>query len=60
MLFVPFSELKNQGILRERCDNIGLGLSCSSQIVKAMNGDIALKQSARGLTNVAFKIPVKI
>ena len=59
-LFIPFLELKNsQGLNRDRCGNIGLGLSCSKQIVKAMGGDIILKESQRGLTNIAFKIPVK-
>jgi hypothetical protein len=36
-----------------------MGLSCSSAIVKAMGGDIILKESRKGFTNFAFKLPVK-
>lgn len=60
-LFVPFKELKAlNGIAKSKNDNLGLGLACSLTIVEYMQGDICLKQSKQGLTNVAFKIPVTV
>ena len=61
MLFVPFKELKDRiGIAKSQNDNIGVGLSCSKEICLKMGGDIKLKQSSKGLTVMAFKLPVKI
>jgi hypothetical protein len=34
-----------------------MGLACSHTIVRAMGGDIVLKQSSPGLTEFAFKVP---
>jgi sensor histidine kinase regulating citrate/malate metabolism len=41
-------------------NNIGMGLACSEQISSALDGDIAIKESKKGLTVFAFKIPVKV
>ena len=38
--------------------SIGMGLACSSAIVRALGGDITLKKSEKGLTSFAFKFPV--
>ena len=37
-----------------------MGLACSRSIAKEMGGDIVLKESKKGLTVFAFKIPVKV
>lgn len=37
-----------------------MGLACSEAISSALNGDITLAKSKRGLTVFAFKIPVKV
>ena len=61
MLFVPFLELKmkqNPDLVQD--NNIGMGLSCSEQIATAMEGDITIKESRKGFTMFAFKIPVKV
>jgi hypothetical protein len=34
-----------------------MGLGCSQQIVASLGGDITIKQSQRGLTIFAFKVP---
>ncbi len=60
MLFVPFKELKKKfGIMKPENDNIGLGLSCSYDISRKIGGDIKLLESKNGITDFAFKIPVK-
>ena len=59
MLFVPFLELKlKQNLSQVENNSIGMGLACSSAIIRALDGDITLKKSKRGLTSFAFKIPV--
>ena len=59
-LFKPFSELKKSQDLKLVKDcNIGMGLACSSSIVKKLGGDITLKESKRGRSIFAFKIPIK-
>ena len=64
LLFIPFLELKSlQGIARiqdSNKDSIGLGLSCSQTIARKLGGDIQLKESRKGLTVFAFKIPMKL
>ena len=61
MLFKPFKELRDRiGIMKSQNDNIGIGLSCSKEICQKMGGDIRLKQSQKGLTVMAFKLPVKV
>lgn len=61
MLFIPFLELKmKQNIKQVKDNNIGMGLACSEAISSAINGDIIIKHSRRGLTVFAFKIPVKV
>ena len=40
-------------------DNIGLGLSCSYDLSRKIGGDIKLLESKNGITDFAFKIPVK-
>lgn len=61
MLFEAFLELKiKQNFNHVQDKTIGVGLSCSRIICKALGGDITLKQSKNGITNFAFKIPVKI
>lgn len=35
-----------------------MGLGCSQQIIASLGGDITIKQSQRGLTIFAFKVPV--
>lgn len=61
MLFIPFLELKmKQNIKQVKDNNIGMGLACSEAISSAINGDITIKHSRRGLTVFAFKIPVKV
>ena len=46
MLFVPFMELKKKQSLKNVKDkNLGMGLACSMNIVRAMGGDITIKQS---------------
>jgi signal transduction histidine kinase len=61
ILFVPFKELKDRiGVSKSQNDNIGIGLSCSKEICLKMGGDIKLKKSQKGLTVMAFKLPVKI
>jgi sensor histidine kinase regulating citrate/malate metabolism len=58
---VPFKELKDRiGIMKTQNDNIGVGLSCSREICMKIGGDIKLIQSKKGLTVMAFKIPVKV
>ena len=37
-----------------------MGLACSEQITTALEGDITIKESRKGFTNFAFKIPVKV
>ena len=60
MLFEPFLELKMKQNFENVNDyNIGMGLTCSQAIVRQMGGDITIKQSNRGLTVFAFKIPVQ-
>jgi len=41
-------------------DNIGLGLSCSKIISNKVGGDSCLKQSRKGFTVFAFKIPAYV
>lgn len=54
-------ELKDRiGIMKTQNDNIGIGLACSREICKKMGGDIKLKQSQKGLTVMAFKLPVRV
>ena len=61
MLFVPFLELKlKQNLSQVKDNNIGMGLACSEQITTALGGDITIKESRKGFTVFAFKIPVKI
>jgi signal transduction histidine kinase len=61
MLFIPFLELKlKQNLKQVEDNNIGMGLACSEAISTALEGDITIKQSRRGLTVFAFKIPVTI
>lgn len=61
MLFTPFLELKmKQNLKQVKDNNIGMGLACSDAISSALNGDIDIKQSRRGLTVFSFKIPVKV
>lgn len=37
---------------------IGMGLSCSKEIAKAMGGDVTLISSAKGSTLFQIKLPV--
>ena len=61
MLFIPFLELKlKQNLKQVQDNNIGMGLACSEAISAALQGDITIKQSRRGLSVFAFKIPVTI
>lgn len=61
MLFEPFMELKmKQSFENVKDYNIGMGLTCSQAIARKMGGDITIKQSNRGLTEFAFKVPVLI
>ena len=61
MLFIPLQELKHTKDFNLVKDfNIGLGLSCSKTLTDGLKGDIILKQSERGFTVFAFRIPVKI
>ena len=61
MLFIPFLELKmEQNLKKVKDNNIGIGLACSDAVSKALNGDITIKKSTRGLTVFAFKIPVTV
>ena len=61
MLFIPFLELKMKQNLKQVKDhNIGIGLACSNSISKALEGDIMIKKSRRGLTVFGFKIPVLV
>ena len=61
MLFIPFLELKmKQNLKQVKDNNIGMGLACSEAISSALNGDITILQSQKGLTAFAFKIPVKV
>jgi len=61
MLFIPFLELKMKQNLKQVKDhNIGIGLACSNSISKALEGDITIKKSRRGLTVFGFKIPVLV
>jgi sensor histidine kinase regulating citrate/malate metabolism len=54
-------ELRDRiGIMKTQNDNIGIGLTCSKEICKKIGGDIKLIQSKKGLTVMAFKIPVKV
>jgi sensor histidine kinase regulating citrate/malate metabolism len=46
--------------MKTQNDNIGVGLTCSKEICKKIGGDIKLIQSKKGLTVMAFKIPVKV
>jgi hypothetical protein len=41
-------------------DNLGLGLSYSQALASYMNGDVCVKHSENGFTNVAFKILVAV
>jgi C4-dicarboxylate-specific signal transduction histidine kinase len=60
-LFIPFLELKNRiGLIKEEHHNIGLGLACSKDLTKKLGGDIKVIMSQPGLTNIAFKIGVKV
>lgn len=60
LLFLPFQELKAKQDQKQVKDhNIGMGLTCSKAIAREMGGDIILKSSKRGLTSMAFKIPIK-
>jgi len=61
LLFQPFRELRakqNMGAVKDA--NIGMGLACSKEIVNKLGGDIILKESQRGLTVFAFKLPVMV
>mmetsp|Transcript_19825 Transcript_19825/g.30556 ORF Transcript_19825/g.30556 Transcript_19825/m.30556 type:complete len:110 (-) Transcript_19825:798-1127(-) len=62
MLFIPFLELKNKGVIfNSKLDNnIGMGLACSGAISNKLRGDICLKQTSKGLTVFGFKIPVQV
>jgi sensor histidine kinase regulating citrate/malate metabolism len=40
--------------------NIGIGLACSNSISKALEGDITIKKSRKGMTVFGFKLPVKV
>lgn len=61
MLFIPFMELKmKQNLAQVKDHNIGMGLGCSRKIIASLGGDITVKQSKRGLTIFAFKMPVFI
>lgn len=61
LLFIPFLELKDRiGIMKTENDNIGMGLASSKDICNKMGGDIKLKQSKKGLTIFAFKIPITL
>ena len=58
-LFKSFAELKHyQNFKQVPNFTSGMGLACSHTIVRAMGGDIVLKQSAPGLTEFAFKVPI--
>jgi len=60
-LFVPFQEFRYcMGSTKAEDGNIGLGLSCSKIISNRLGGDACLKQSRKGLTIFAFKIPVTV
>ena len=60
-LFVPMQELKTkQDFSKVKDFSIGLGLTCSQEITNALKGDIILKQSERGLTVFAFRVPVRL
>ena len=60
LLFAPFLELRNKQSLSEVKDNsIGLGLTCSRDIVNALGGKIQLKLSNDRVTVFAFSIPIQ-
>lgn len=59
LLFKPFLELKlKQNMKNVKHGGIGMGLACSKSIITALNGDITIKESHKGLTVFSFKIPV--
>jgi signal transduction histidine kinase len=61
LLFIPFKELRElQGLVESNNNNIGLGLGGSYTLARYLGGDITLRQSAKGLTVISFKIPVRI
>ena len=49
-----------QNLKQVKDHNIGIGLACSNSISKALDGDITIKQSRKGMTVFGFKIPVKV
>ena len=60
-MFIPFLELKDRmGIMKSKNDNIGIGLACSNDICTQLGGDMTIKISNKGLTALAFKMPIKI
>jgi hypothetical protein len=60
LLFIPFKELRELQGLVESNNNTGLGLGGSYTLARYLGGDITLKQSAKGLTVISFKVPVRI
>ena len=59
MLFIPFLELKMKQSLETVNDhNTGMGLACSKQITKCMQGDIKINDVSSHFTSFVFKIPV--
>jgi K+-sensing histidine kinase KdpD len=59
-LFIPFLELKiKQDMQKVTNNSIGIGLSCSRDILTAMGGKIRLKHSEKGFTIFNVRVPVE-
>jgi K+-sensing histidine kinase KdpD len=59
LLFKPFMELHQKQDLELVKDNsIGLGLTCSREILRKLGGDIKLVQSENKVTVFGFDMPV--
>ena len=59
-LFKPFRELRDkQNMSKVKDNSLGVGLSCSKQIVEALKGSIKLLNTQAG-TSIQIKIPVEV
>ena len=59
-MFVLFGELRKKQQLKKVQDlGIGVGLNCSSELTKALGGQIRLVSSIKGRTEFEIKIPIK-
>ncbi len=60
-LFKTFGELSSKQFMKKVVDyGIGLGLSCSKELSKAINGDIQLVSSKKGQTIFRIKTPLNV